>query len=285
MSAFVVVEVPFHMGVEEIGVGRGPARFLRAGADRALESDSAPAQVTHVRLRDASAAGLDAIVDLNRGVRAAVREAIAEGACPVVLAGNCNSALGILAGIPNQRIGIVWLDAHGDFNTPETSLSGALDGMALATAAGHCHAELRERIGLERTVPEENILLLGWRDLDPAERARLAASRLTTHAAADLAAVPDLLREFAARVDAVYLHIDIDFLNPAESPGVNFRGPGGVPLAQAEQLVARIAATLPIAAAALTNHNPEHDPAGLTPAAGLRLLSALRAAYLSPAPR
>src|SRR5579872_1227706 len=99
MPAFVAIEVPFHMGLEEVGVGRGPARFLRAGADRALANGSSPAQVVHLRLRDATASGIDAVVDLNRGLRAAVREAIDEGACPVVLAGNCNSCLGTIAGM------------------------------------------------------------------------------------------------------------------------------------------------------------------------------------------
>jgi arginase len=282
---FLVIEVPFHMGREEAGVGRGPARFLQAGADRVLAADSAPAQVLHVRKRDASTSGLDAVVDLNRQLRGAVRDAIAEGACPVVLAGNCNSALGTLAGIDSTRTGIVWLDAHGDFNTPETSTSGMLDGMTLAAAIGHCHAELRERIGLERPVAEENVLLLGWRDLDPDERTRLARSRVAVRGAGDLGDVAALLADLRARVDAVYLHLDVDFLDPAESPGANFRGPGGVPLATAEELVAAIARELPVVAIALANHNPERDPAGLTAAAGLRLLAAIRAACPWPAPR
>jgi arginase len=289
MPAFAVIEVPFHMGLEEVGVGRGPARFLRAatgpGGYPALSDGSAPAQVVHLRLRDATAAGMDAIVDLNRGLRAAVRDVIAAGACPVVLAGNCNSALGTLAGMDADRLGIVWLDAHADFNTPETSRSGALDGMVLAAAVGHCHAELRERIGMERTLREENVLLAGWRDLDADERPRLEASRIIAREAGNLADVPALLARLSRRVDAVYLHIDIDFLDPVESPGVNFRGPGGVPLAQAEPLVTEIARALPVAAVALTNHNPEYDPEGLTPAAGLRLLRALAAAFPSRAPR
>src|SRR5262245_60709877 len=123
MPRFVVIEAPFHMGLEEAGVGRGPARFLQAGADKALASNGEPAQVLHIRKRDMTTTSLDAIVDINRQIRMAVRDTIAEGGCPVVLAGNCNSCLGTLGGIESERAGIVWLDAHGDFNTPETSLS------------------------------------------------------------------------------------------------------------------------------------------------------------------
>jgi len=129
MPRFVVIEVPYHMGLEDAGVGRGPARILRAGSF---------VTVLHVRKRDETATAIDAIVDLNRQLRTAVRDTVAEGDLPVVLAGNCNSCLGTLAGIEADRIGIVWLDAHADFNTPETSLSGSLDGMALAAAIGDC---------------------------------------------------------------------------------------------------------------------------------------------------
>jgi arginase len=214
-----------------------------------------------------------------------VRDAIAEDVCAVVLAGNCNSCLGTLGGIESERTGIVWLDAHADFNTPETSLSGALDGMALAAAVGHCHDGLRERIGMQRQVTAENVLLLGWRDLDPAELPRLAAAGVTHRGAHELADAGALIVHLGARVDAVYVHIDMDFLDPAESPGVNFRGPGGVPLDRAEALVAAVARVLPVAAIAVTNHNPEYDPEALTATAGVRLLRAMAAAFPSRAPR
>ena len=273
------------MGLEDAGVGRGPARFLQAGADSTLSSEGVPAEVLHVRKRDGTTSGLDAVVDINRQIRAAVRDTIAGSGCPVVLAGNCNSCLGTIGGIESERIGIVWFDAHADFNTPATSLSGSLDGMALAAAVGHCHDELRERIGMERTVDARNVLLLGWRDLDPAEPARLKESGVTARGAHHLACAESLIADLRARVDAVYVHVDMDFLDPAESPGVNFRGPGGVPLYRAAELLDQVAHELPVAAIALTNHNPEYDPAGLTAAAGVRLLRAMVSGFPSPAPR
>jgi arginase len=274
MPRFVVIEAPFHMGLEEVGVGRGPARFLRAGADKALAENGTPAQVLHVRKREPAAAGLDGVVDINRQIRAAVRDTIAEGGCPVVLAGNCNSCLGTLGGIEPVRTGIVWFDAHGDFNTPETSLTGSLEGMVLAAAVGHCYDELRERIGLDRAVDARNVLLLGWRDLDPAEPALLAGAGVTTRGAHQLAAAGELIADLRGRVDAVYLHFDVDVL-----------GPNGVPLDRAEQLVTTAVRELPVAALAVTNYNPEYDPDGVTVAAGLHLLRAMASAFPSRAPR
>jgi arginase len=284
MSRFVVIEVPYHLGLEDTGVGRGPARLLHAGADRALDGDSCPT-VLHVRTRDRTAVGMDAIVDLSRQIRAAVRDAIDDGEWPVVLAGNCNACLGTLAGIESERTGIVWLDAHGDFNTPETSLSGALDGMALAAAIGDCHEDLRERIGGQGTVRPQDLLLLGWRDLDPAEIPRLQAAGVMHRGAHELEDAAALIADLRGRVDAVYLHVDMDFLDPKESPGVNFRGPGGVPLDVAEKLIAAIVRELPVVAVCVTNYNPEYDPEGLTAAAGLRLLRAMASEFPSRAPR
>jgi arginase len=270
MSRFVVIEAPFHMGLENVGVGLGPALLLRAGADRALASGGVPAEVLHVRLRDVTATGLDAVVDINRQIRTAVRDIIAEGGCPVVLAGNCNSSLGTLGGMDPIHSGIVWFDAHGDFNTPETSLSGSLDGMALAAATGQCHEELRERIGMAGAVDPWNVLLLGWRELDPGEPARLANAGVTERGAHQLFGAEQLIRDVGASVESVYVHIDVDFMYP-----------GRVPIDRAEQLLTEAVRTLPVKAIALTNLNPDFEPDGLTAAAAVRLLCAMASAASS----
>jgi len=258
---FRLIEAPFHLGLEGVAVGAGPRKLVEAGADRVLSHRGIPAEVEHVRLRDSSAQDLDAIVDMNRQLRAAVRQAREEEVFPVVLAGNCNSCLGSLAGLEPALTGIVWLDAHADFNTPETTISGSLEGMALAIAVGDCHAELRLRCGLESPVRAGNVYLPVTRDLDPGERARLVASAIST------AALPE--------VETVYLHLDMDFLDPSESPGVSYRAPGGVPLEHACAMVRSIAAELPLGAVALTNYNPDLDQGDRTLRAALRLLEQL----------
>jgi arginase len=221
MPSFTIVEVPFHMGLEGVAVGRGPARIVAAGADRVLADGSQPAEVVHVRKRDASAQDLDAVVDLNRQVRYAVRDTIARGGFPVVVAGNCNSCIGTLAGMGSAIKGIVWFDAHGDFNTPETSLSGSLEGMSLSVAVGQCHDGLRQRIGYTDPVPEEAVLLLGTRALESEEAKRLKRSQVHVAPGAE----PAQLQRLRDRATSFYLHLDLDVLNPSESPGGTFRRP------------------------------------------------------------
>ncbi len=267
-----IVEVPFHMGLEGVAVGRGPGRFLEEGLDSALARRFAP-EVVHIRKRDATAVGMDAIVDVNRQVRYAARAARQDGSLAIVLSGNCNACLGTLAGFEGARAGVVWLDAHPDFNTPDTSRSGNLDGMALAAAIGDCHEQLRERIGGEFLLEAGNVLLLGVRDIENLERLRLNHSGMTVRPFGEnLDDLEDLLKALAARVDAIYLHIDIDVLNPAESPGVNYRGAGGYAVAELERILKLVARLTTVAAVGLTNYNPEQDVDDRTLAAGMRLL-------------
>ncbi len=264
-----LIVVPFHMGLANSAVGAGPNRLLEAGADRALAYRGRPAEVEHIRLRDAECSDLDALVDIGRQIRKAVRRAGEQEMLPVVLAGNCNSCVATLAGLEPAETGIVWLDAHPDFHTPATSLSGHLDGMSLSMALGQCHEDLLGRIGFGHPVSEDKVCLLGYRDVEPGERERLAASAISNQPPTD--------------VEAVYLHIDLDVLDPKDSPGVNCRTPGGWTLEQACAMVRSVAAELPLAAVGLTNYRPDFDPDGKSARAAIRILSELNASVLSRA--
>lgn len=259
-----------------MAVGMGPARLVRAGADQVLATGPMPASVSHIRLRDSTAVGLDAVVDINRQLALAVRQAREQGELPVVLAGNCNSCLGTLAGCGDvARLGIVWLDAHPDFHTPASSRSGFLDGMALGAATGICLHELRERIGLERPVEHHNVVLVGVRDVEDGERELLEDSWVSVHAADSRGLVPVALEELSRRVDGVYLHIDLDVVEGDGNPGVNYRGPGGLAVPDAVALIRLVRASVPVVAVALTNYNAGLDSQGKTERIALELLGAL----------
>jgi arginase len=224
-----MIAVPYHLGQRAVEVGRGPLVILEA-----LEQ---PCVILE---------GTGGIA----GINAQLTQAVAAHDRPVVvLAGNCNSCIGTLAALDDP--GIVWLDAHGDFNTPETTISGALEGMSLAIATGHCHREL-----MSRPVREENVVLGATRSLDPLEEVRLRASNIEL---ASLNAFPRAVDLLAARVKTIYLHIDLDVLDPQLSPGVNFSEPGGITPDQLFDAVKHVMATAKLGAVAIANFNPDRD--------------------------
>lgn len=245
--SYSIIEVPFHLGLEDIAVGKGPGRLLSAGVDQILGHKGMPATVTHVRPRDFVREGQDSLADINRLLRHAVQEAVEQETIPVVLAGNCNSCVGTIAGLNTDRLGIVWFDRHPDFHTPETSISGNIEGMALAMAVGQCQQDFLDRVGLSRPVEERNVVLGCFWDVETGERERLQDSWVSAHAVDSLGLLPVALDQLKERVDAIYFHIDADFVVGVEMPA-NF--------------VSLVRETIPIAAIGITNYNPDIDENG-----------------------
>jgi arginase len=168
----------------------------------------------------------DRLAALYSAVASAVSSAAADGACPVVVSGDCCTALGAVAGLQavGRTVGIVWFDAHGDVQTPETTTSGYLGGMPLRLLTGYRPELVADRLGL-RPVPEEHILLAGARDLDPPEASYLAAAAIQRRDVADVVAadLPDV---------PLYVHVDLDVLDPREVPGLRYPARGGAAAGQ-----------------------------------------------------
>ena len=148
---------------------------------------------------------------------------VAASDVPVVVAsGDCTTSLAIVAGLQRRGIapGVIWLDAHGDFHTPHTTRSGYFGGMALAMLVGRAGASLARSIGLQ-AIAENACVLAGARDLDPAEHDALVASAV--HRVDDVAA----LGHTVLPPPPLYVHLDIDVVDPSELPPLRFPAPLG----------------------------------------------------------
>src|ERR671931_85116 len=160
----------------------GPAAVLHAGLMAILRADGHDVAGPRVAvLRSGSSAGDEMAVIEEAGASLAqlVREARGRGTFCLVLEGDCTAAPAVIAGLEaDGRVGMLWLDSHGDFNTPETTPSGLLGGMPVAVATGRCHPWWRQAVGLETPLQEADVVLAGIRDLDPPERAALATSQI-----------------------------------------------------------------------------------------------------------
>ena len=265
-----LVTAPYDLGHEGVSVGAGPDRLLDEGAVEALEAAGHEVDVVRVVPQIDSTNEIGASFEIVRRVSDTVSHAVEDGAFPIVLSGNCLSSIGIVAGL-GRDVGIVWLDAHADFNTPESSLSGFADGMGLAVLTGSSWNTLRETVPGYRIVPEENAVLVGIRDVDDGEQARLDGSPLQVVAPDD--AVEPALETLRSRIEDVYLHIDLDVLDPSEGRANHFAAPGGLTADAVEQVVSAVTGRLSVRAAALTSYDPAADTDGRIPPIGNRLLT------------
>ncbi len=170
--------VPYDSGQRNVRMGAGPEHLRAAGLEKHLAAQGH--QVDSEVIEPASRnwrAEVQTSFELMRAVAKHVRAARTARRFPVVLSGNCLAAVGVIAGL-GPGTGVIWIDAHGDFNTPQTTTSGFLDGMTLATATGQCWGELAHSIEGFEPVPENAVVLLGARDLDPGEASALARSQI-----------------------------------------------------------------------------------------------------------
>jgi arginase len=173
----------------------------------------------------------------NANFAEVVREGLQDDMITIGLEANCNDLLGMLAGLKYdsdgnaRRVGLVFYDSHGDFNVPETTLSGMLGGMPVAVAAGHALHNIRRTAGLEEPLPMSDIMWGGVRDLDPLEADRFREYEVRQVSVQDIREINDNFhRQFQAladEVDVIYVHVDMDVLEPDEVPGHGLAVPDG----------------------------------------------------------
>jgi arginase len=284
-----VIASPYHDGLAGVDRACGPTRLLEAAdASGVLAALERPVSVEIVDLPNPAEPEAARVFELGRRLAGSVRAAIADGAFPVVLAGDCNSCLGTVAGCAALGLGVVWFDAHADFDTPEDSRSGSLDGMGLAMLTGRGWEALRETIPGLAHVDEDHVVLVGVRDLEPAQRDRLRDSRIRSlegNTFSDVA-LGAALDELHNRTGQVYLHVDLDSLDPSEGTANQYSAPGGLSSARLVWAVARVFDRFEVVAASITAYNPDTDTDGRMAATATRLLAAIaKRALASGSPR
>lgn len=272
-----LIAVPFDQDQYLQQMGKAPEALLEAGLVERLA-----ARRVHVgqmvTIEDDLGEGdmLTRLGRLQQRLADAVAGALQAQLLPIVLGGDCCNALGVWRGIergmPMLTAGVAWFDAHGDWNTEETSLSGYVGGMPYAAICGHGNAGLREAVGIGRPAPEQLCALIGVRDLDVPEKALLDSTGVTVlsseQAREDYSAAVNALTV----IDAFYLHFDVDVLDPGIAPGVTFPTPGGLSVEQAVNIARGLIANKPVVAISLTALNPENDSGGRTVQAALDVL-------------
>jgi arginase len=262
-----LIQVPYHAGDDRHGSSAGPPRLVEAGAADLLQGHGHRVTLESVErggpFRDTASSS----AAVNREVARLVHAAVEAGRLPLVLAGSCVTSHGVLAGFDHARCGAVWIDAHADFNTPETAASGFFPGMSLAVVTGHCYRNYWGQIGDNTPLVEENVVMFGVRDLWPeGERERIRRSAINVVAWRDgkpEAGISAALEQLARRVHEIYLHVDFDGFAPEVAPGiVDEPVPGGLSLADAEAIVSGAGDHFRIRAATLATFTPDRRRSG-----------------------
>ena len=274
-----IIGVPYDLDQPYTGKGKAPDALLDYGLAQRLGALGYTTVLAEmIDLPDSDEPLVTRIGRLMTKVGYEVARSRAAGFFPLIVGGDCLVALGAVAGLldpPNTAV--AWIDAHGDFNTPETTISGYLGGMPLACAVGRGLAELREQCKLITPVPERNVALIGVRDLDPAEEQLLLESSVALVRGPELERDPTALDRALhglGSLPQLYLHVDIDVLDPAVAPGVDYPVAGGLRLDALMRIVQRTVGLGNIAALAITAVNPEQDIDERTVIAALAVIEA-----------
>ena len=263
-----VVTVPFRYDEPNEGLGKGPTALLEAGLlDRLREGGVDVGGASSVDLAEEDRVAGPIAVNIGRlGAATAtlIASARREAAGVLALAGDDTASVGIVAGLQRAhgagiRVGIVWLDAHGDFNTPETSFSGILAGMPLAILAGLAGPVWRSSAGLVAPIPTDRILIAGVRELDEREETLLrstdvqvvAASAVTEEGPFRLA-----LHTLLLRSDLLLLHVDLDVLDPSLVPSSSTPAPNGWSVEEAAIVMRTVLDTGKVAVLGIAGLNP-----------------------------
>jgi arginase len=270
--------VPYEIGRLRDGVGAGPERLLEHGAAAALGARGAAVETTVIELDEPDDNEVDTSFAVIGRLAEAVRAARDAGEFAIVLSGSCLAAVGVLAGLGEGAPGVVWFDAHGDFNEPQSSVSGYLDGMGVAILVGDAWQGLAAQVPGARPIPESAVVLAGARAFDEPELPRLEASAINHLPAASLADPATVVGAVAAMEptpSGIYLHVDLDVLDPSVASVNRYAAAAGISAAELEASVRALLADERVRAVSLTAYEPAADPGGRVPPIAMRLLGAV----------
>lgn len=276
-----IFEMPLDFGASRHGSDMGPSAIRLAGLRERLESlgHNVRQSASPVRTlpQEAQAPGdphakyLKPIVRWCNALADDVHRAASNNEFPLVLGGDHSVALGTIAGASaaasdvGERLGILYIDAHGDFNTSETSPSGNIHGQCLAASCGYGLPSLTLLHRAVRKVDPANVCLIGLRDLDPGERALMKSAGVTAFTMSDIdrhgfpATIRSIREFFKGRIDRIHVSFDMDVLDPMFAPGTGIPLPAGLSNREALLLMEEIAATGLVKSAEFVEVNPVLD--------------------------
>jgi arginase len=288
-----IIGVPMDLGQSRRGVDMGPSALRVAGLQARLKQlghqvedigNISVKQAEEMPYGEKRAKYMAEIAETCKDLAEIVQKSLEEGFVPLVLGGDHSIAAGAVTGVAahfrkeKKQIGYIWLDAHGDMNTPESSPSGNVHGMPLAAVMGYGAPELVDLLGFKPKVEPQNIVLVGVRDLDTQERRLVKKSGVRVFTMRDIdergmrEVRADALKYATDDTDGISVSLDMDFVDPSDAPGVGTPVRGGVTYREAHLAMEMIADSDAMAAMEVVEINPVIDEHNRTALLGVELI-------------
>ncbi|HVS89528.1 MAG TPA: arginase [Candidatus Acidoferrum sp.] len=288
-----IIGVPMDLGASRRGVDMGPSALRVAGLQARIKQlghqvediGNIPVkQPEEMSYGEKRAKYLGEIAEACKDLAEAVQKSLEEHMLPLVLGGDHSIAAGSISGVAahfrkeEKKVGFIWLDAHGDMNTPESSPSGNVHGMPLASIMGYGPPELVELMGFKPKVEPQNIVLVGIRDLDSQEKKLVKKSGVHVLTMRDIdergmrEVMSDALKYAMDDTDGIAVSLDMDFVDPSDAPGVGTPVRGGVTYREAHLAMEMIADSEAMVSLEIVEINPVIDEHNRTALLGVELV-------------
>ena len=296
-TAVRILGIPMDLGQQRRGVDMGPSAVRYAGLFERLQrigcsvEDAGNVQVrerderaVRAHSRQSGEAGLrhlPEVVAACRAIYAVAKECAASPELPVFLGGDHSIAIGTVAGAAaHGPLGLIWVDAHGDFNTPDTTPSGNIHGMPVAVLTGHGHPDLVNLGHAGAKLRPQDIVMIGIRDLDGEERRLLVDSGITVYTMRDVdeLGMATVVRRALTRLnhlERIHVSFDMDAMEPVEAPGVGTPVTGGLTIREAHLLMEILAESAKVSSLDVVEINPILDEGNRTAELAVDLIASL----------
>ncbi len=288
-----IIGAPLDLGQARRGVDMGPSAIRYAGLIDRLKKlpfqiddlgDVEIPQRAHQKNGDhPTLRNLEAVVKANENLAQAVSDQVGKGNFPLVLGGDHSIAIGTVAGVAKhyENLGVIWYDAHGDLNTDETTPSGNIHGMPLAASLGLGNPQLTDILYHGQKVKPENVVLIGIRELDEAEKDFIKKLNIRTYTMHEVdrlgmaKVVEETIEYLKERTDGVHLSFDLDGIDPTEAPGVGTPVIGGATYRESHLALEMLAESGLITSAEFVEVNPMLDKRNKTVTLTVALIASL----------
>lgn len=288
-----IIGVPIDLGFGRRGVDMGPTALRIAGLSEGLrrlgfsvdDMGDIPSTIPELcNLEDKNARYLPEVRDICIKLSNIIYEVLQNGDTPITLGGDHSLAIGSIAGIgkflkeKNRKIGLIWLDAHGDMNTPESTNSGNIHGMPLAVSLGFGAKALTEIGGFPLKVESKNAAIIGVRNLDEREKRLIANSGINVYTMKEIdekgvsKVIEEAVNLVSKNADYIHLSFDMDVCDPSIAPGVGTSVKGGLNYREAHLSMEKIAESGMLGSMDMVEINPIIDNKNSTAELGAELI-------------